>query len=399
MGKATRLRRERADGRRRGRALRVVFFDVDYARSSRAHGRGSAPAPPEGWVIERSGLIHGEWDGEQLRITSDELIGGRHPASALIDALALADLVVGHGILTGDLRTVAMVTDVPDTVLRRTVDLLALAHRLRGGRYPTGCNLSALAVRNEVNVVPLKQRFPSWSPGLGHWPAPYRGAEDPRDDAAIAAALWQSMLTTRRLAWGTSASHMSGQDGSAALEQEHVDELTGRRAQPEAAQWRERVRAGRVLLPTAVNGDAALLAGLSARDLPAPVHIRALAHLLAAAGHVPPDRQWSEEELYTACQYLGTLQNIDARERIDQGRELTKLLRRNLVWALWQIAHPQWTATFNHYSRLAYSTPAREGAAAAMLRIDGGRVRLLVGGHVGLGLRTCEVVVGGRVGS
>lgn len=43
-------------------------------------------------MIERSGLIHGEWDGQHLRITGDELIGGRHPASALIDALTPASL-------------------------------------------------------------------------------------------------------------------------------------------------------------------------------------------------------------------------------------------------------------------------------------------------------------------
>ena len=172
MGKATRLRRERADGQRRGPALRVVFFDVDYEHSSRAHGRGVAPAPPEGWVIGRSGLIYGAWDGQQLRITGDDLIAGRHPASALLDALRGADLVIGHGILTTDLRAVAMVTDVPDSLLRRSIDLLALAHRLRGGKFPTGCNLSALAVRNNLDTSRLKERFPSAAPGLGHWPAP-----------------------------------------------------------------------------------------------------------------------------------------------------------------------------------------------------------------------------------
>jgi hypothetical protein len=56
-----------------------------------------APAPPEGWVIGRAGVVHAEWDGSELRFTGDELIEGTRPASAWIDALRPAQLVVGTG--------------------------------------------------------------------------------------------------------------------------------------------------------------------------------------------------------------------------------------------------------------------------------------------------------------
>lgn len=178
MGKAARLKRERALGQRRGRPLSLVFCDVDFERGSRAHGRGVPAAPPEGWVIGRAGLVHARWDGEQLRIIGDELITGLRPASALVEALRSTDLVVGHGFLTGDLRVAAMVTDVPDSLLSRTVDTLALAHRLRGGKMPTGCNLSALATAN-LDASPTKQRVPVPHRGLPTWQESNRGDPSP----------------------------------------------------------------------------------------------------------------------------------------------------------------------------------------------------------------------------
>lgn len=368
MGRAARARREHFENRRSARTLHVLFCDVDYARSSRAHGR--PPAPPEGWVIERAGLLHAEWDGAKLRITADQILSMRHPASMLVQVLGAADLVVGHGILTQDLRAAAMVTDVPDTVLHRTVDLLALAHRVRGERWPTGCSLSELARRNLPAGLSTPHSFcPVPVPG---WPAgPYRERDDPREDAAIVADLWQTLLTSRQLAWGLSTRGAGGQEGSAALDVQYIQELTGSVPQIEAQQWRERLRAGgRVLLPTALDGHAAVLARLSARDLPDPAQVRELAHRLGEAGAVPPHRQWSDEELYTACQYLGLQQNIEARERIAEGRRLTKVLRENLGWALWLIAHPDWAAAYSHFSRLAHCRDGRDDTVSALLRMQ-----------------------------
>lgn len=374
MGKAARLRQERAGNPSRSKTIRVAFCDVDYERASRAHGRGVPPAPPEGWVVGRSGLVHGEWNGAELRITGSEIIAGSRPASALVDALARAQLVVGHGVLTSDLRAVAMVTDVPDALLRRTVDLLAIAHRLRGGNYPSGCNLSDLAHHNNVRLGPTKQRFAAPWPGLGGGDTPLRsdaGVDDPCHDALIIAQLWRAMISTRHLAWGgVTVYSPSRQPGAADLSVEHVDELTGRRRQIEATEWRQRARGGRILLPTRIDGNAARLSCLSARDLPAPAQVKELADRLRGAGEIPASQTFTDEELYTACQYLGVQQNIDARSRILDNRKLTKPLRLNIAWALWQIAHPAWATQYADTSRRAYSRVARDGVASASLRMQ-----------------------------
>lgn len=80
MGKAARLKRERAQGQRRGRPLSLVFCDVDFERGSRAHGRGVAAAPPEGWVIGRADLVHARWDGEQLQVATSSSPDPGRPA-------------------------------------------------------------------------------------------------------------------------------------------------------------------------------------------------------------------------------------------------------------------------------------------------------------------------------
>ncbi|MFD4790777.1 hypothetical protein ACFWN1_27760, partial [Streptomyces sp. NPDC058459] len=186
--------------------MELTFCDVDFDRGSRAHGRGVAPAPPEGWVIGRAALVHAEWNGAELRVTGQKLIEGPRPASRLINALHGKRLVIGHGILSADFRAAAMVTDVPDSVLKRTVDTLAFAHRIRGKRYPTGCGLAALAKAN-LRDPRAKPAQPSSTPGLRpgggmHGMSPERGDNDPREDALTVARLWQTMVTTRALSWG-----------------------------------------------------------------------------------------------------------------------------------------------------------------------------------------------------
>ncbi|WP_217225972.1 hypothetical protein [Streptomyces anulatus] len=362
MGKAARLRRERP--------LALTFCDVDFERGSRAHGRGVAPAPPEGWVIGRAGLLHAEWDGSQLRFTGDELIDGPRPASRMINALHGKQLVVGHGILTTDLRAAVMVTDVPNSLLRRTVDTLAFAHRIRGKKYPAGCGLSALAEAN-LQDHRTKPAHPSSAPGLRpgggmHGMSPARGDSDPRDDALLVARLWQTMVTTRALAWGAGSAswtHYEGNTrpgtpaGTAALAQANIDELLGRQRQIEAVEWADRVRnEGRVMRPTHLAPLAASLAQLARADLPAPQQIRELADVMREAGHIPEGCTLEAEELLTACQCLGPRQNVDVRTRILNGRKLTKALRLNVAFALWEITHPEWMAEFWRWYHLSKCT-------------------------------------------
>lgn len=158
MGKGSRVRRQRAD------IISLVFCDLDFDRASRPFGRGVSPAPPSGWAMARAGLVYAEWDGRRCRITGDELIEGRHAASRLIAALHehRRRLIVGHGLLRCGLTAVAMVTAVPDAVIRRSVDTLELAHRLRGGPFSTCCSLSAVAWKT-LGIRRRKPQVPDWA--------------------------------------------------------------------------------------------------------------------------------------------------------------------------------------------------------------------------------------------
>lgn len=344
MGKASRLRKERAQN------LHLVFCDMDFDRGSRPFGPGVREAPPEAWSLGRVGLVYAHWNGHRLRIICDEILEGPHVASTAVSTLLKAKgPVIGHGLLSSDLRCVAMVTDVPEVLLRRCVDTLALAHRVRGKSYPTGCGLSKLAEHNLRGLRP-KPSYPQSASGrrlgLGVQTA-YRGAHDPRDDARLVARLWETMMTMRALSWGAgepSWTHYDGDTrpgtpaGAAALGEEHIAELLGQARQPESREWRSRLLAGgRVLLPTEINAVAALLAHYTKADLPEPTMLRQLAVKLEGTGEVP--RGLADEDLFTVCQWLGAKTNLEVRKRLQSGRPFTKKLRVDLAFALWQSTH------------------------------------------------------------
>ncbi|MFD4791317.1 hypothetical protein ACFWN1_30605, partial [Streptomyces sp. NPDC058459] len=148
--------------------------------------------------------------------------------------------------------------------------------------------------------------------------------------------------------------------GAAALADENIAELIGQQQQIEAVEWAQRVRfEGRVMRPTSSDSVAAMLALHSAKDLPAPQQVRELADALQEAGEIPPDHLDSED-LLTAVQCLGPRQNIDVRERILNGKKLTKLLRENLAIYLWEVTHPEWMKVFWETRKLARTTAIGE---------------------------------------
>ena len=316
--------------------LSLTFVDIDYNRGSRAHGRRVPPSPPEGCALGRSGIVRAEWDGVQLRVTGTKLINGPRPASSLIRTLEGSGLIVGHGILTPDLRAARMVTVIPDSLLTRVVDTLVLAWQVRGKRYPTGCGLSAMIAAN-TGSERAKPSYSASAPGVrSGWAdeVPRRGSHDPRDDAILVAELWETLVTRRLLSWGagrawwTPGERTSGEGspgGTAALTGSHIDILTGRRPQVDTGGqvpwwWHY----------ATMRGYAAVsLASLSAADLPTPALIRDIAETVVPSGAVLTD-----EDLWTACQYLGTKQNLDVRERIAAGRGLTRMLREPLERAI-----------------------------------------------------------------
>ncbi|WP_433358777.1 hypothetical protein [Streptosporangium sp. CA-115845] len=287
----------------------------------------------------RAGLVYAEWDGNRCQITGDELIEGRHPASRLVAVLrGNRRLIIGHGLLTSDMHAVAMVTAVPESVIRRSIDTLAFAYRVRAGRFSTGCNLSDLVWEN----LGVRRRKPHIPDLLAGGPEPElrvgRADHDPREDAALLARLWQTMVTTRVLAWG-SGSTAGGRKASVALTAEHLEELTGRRPQPGNEGWRSTLRAEGAYRET--EEGPGRVQRLIAADLPSPTVIRDLAERLQHAGLIPAF-PLSDEELYTAIQWMGYGQNLDVRRRIAAGRPLTKPLRGRVAQALWESTHPEW---------------------------------------------------------
>lgn len=351
MGKAARVRKDR------GRNLRLVFCDFDFDRGSRPYGPGVEAAPPEAWAIGRCGLVHARWNGQRLDMERDELVTGPEVAGAVLSALDnTKGVIIGHGLLSSDLRSLNMVTGVPDSILRRCVDTLALAHRVRGMQFPTGCGLGKLAPLN-LKGGRSKPSYPQSAPGLRKGMpviTPHRGNADPREDAYLVARLWETMMTTRVLSWGAgepSWTHYDGDTrpgtpgGTAALDETALAELTGQQRQPESREWHHRLlTGGRVLLPTKSNYVASRLVRFARAQLNDLSQLRVLAAKVHDTREIP--RVESEEDLLTACQWLGAKTNLDIRERLFSGRALTKKLRIDYAIALWESTHSDFMREF-----------------------------------------------------
>lgn len=316
----------KSPGRRR---VSLLLLDLDFNRGSRPFGRGSH-ASPGCWAPGRAGLVYADWDGRRLTASGSDLIDGPRVATRLVAALGRSRrLIVGHGLISADLRAVAMVAEVSPALASRCVDTLALTWRLSGKRLPSGCGLSDLA-RANLGVAREKPAVPDWA-----GPA-QRGNADPRDDAWLTGRIWQTMLTTRALAWEAGPGLSGSPAGAAALSGQHIAELTGNRPQPEAEAF----------------GIWLGHCPVTARALPGLDPVREIAGRLQQAGLIDPG-PLSAEELLTACQWMGPGQDLDVRERIATGRRLTLELRRRLGQALWESQHADLVNEFMECRRLA----------------------------------------------
>lgn len=350
-----------------------TFCDFDFNRASRAHGSAAGRViPPEGWAIGRVGLIHARWDGHGLRVEADDLLEGGSVASDLVRMLDDGRLVIGHGILTADFRALAMVTAVPDSLLERTVDTLALVHRLRDGTFPAGCGLGDLA-RSNLGLHRSKPTMHQPAPWVKRGqpsPASTRGSHDPRDDAFLVAQLWLHLVESRGVSWAAAepgwasnwgnASWSGSPAGEATLASEDLDALIGRRRQIESVEWKERVRtAGQVLLPTTRDQVAAALAARGARDLPAPGALAGsatgailweeIALSLQGAGELPGDERLSDEKRSAGFNGIKYESKRSCRTKPGKGRQPQCLSR----------------------GRCGGTAPSRVGAGSALSRRTG----------------------------
>jgi hypothetical protein len=323
VGKGARLRQAREQ------RLPLVFVDLDFDRASQPFGRG-ARNPPMGWAVGRAGLVFAEWDGTRCRIVGDALIESPHPASRLVAALAARrGLIIRHGLLQSDLQAVAMVTGIPGAVMDRTLDTLQFATRLRtanleGSRgLSTGCSLTDLMWQN----LQVRRAKPAIPPNLAGDPELRvgRGDHDPREDAALVARLWEHRVIAQSMRWGSGM--WGAKTGTAELTDDQVAELLGKRTDPGTRGTRQAFTAG---------GPRANLR--IAASLGPPTALRQLAERLQDADLLDPGRL-SDEELFTACQWMGWNQNMDVRDRLADGRKLTKVQRVRLAQALWESTH------------------------------------------------------------
>lgn len=348
----------------------VAFVDVDYSRASRYHGpRFVRTNGPETWRVERIGIVWGNTARGTLTLTDREIIAGRRPVFDAIERLADADLIVGHGFLSGDLRSFAMVSEIPRWLVERCVDILVVLHKMRGRRYPTGLNLSDLS---RLNLAQNRPKPHHWSPAVTgmRWenlalPAG-RGPHDPQEDAEYIALLWTTLLETRRVRWGAGQPGYSCKEGdvtwpgspeaTALLARSCIDELTGRKPMS-IVQWTKRVQsAGQVLENAPASYDASQLAKIGHASIFCDVStLEICAHILLS--HYPILNVPESEELLTAFQLLGSQANMTARQALVKGRFFRSAHRVGAyLWALWRVMNPTKHKEWEHARRWRNAT-------------------------------------------
>ena len=305
----------------------IALLDVSYARSA----RGNSSLEPA--AVEQVGIVWVKSKASGLSVESSEVIAGPQPVTTTIQQLAVAELIVGHG-LHKDYRAFAMVSAIPPWLLSRTVDTLAVLHDVRGGRMPAGLNLGALTALNLRDLRNKTQRGTH---------------EEPRDDAWLAGRLWWTMRTTGVVRWaptlGHAADHEHGpewsstQGATVALDPGALERLAG---QPPANfdEWDRQVTTlGRTLARAphdpkmaalAVAGRASVAAESTALQL---VVDRLLANGLLAA---PP----AKEMMLAALQWFGPVSNTRIRQRLARGtRPLSPNEAGSYAWSLFRMSH------------------------------------------------------------
>ncbi|MFE7707231.1 hypothetical protein ACFU6I_15790 [Streptomyces sp. NPDC057486] len=314
----------------------VAFIDADFAKGGRVtrhqHTKG-----PESWLVERIGIVWARADDRSLTWIRDELIDGPYAAPQTLTALEQADLVVGHGLLQGDLRAVAMITPLPDALVDRCVDTLVELHEARGGQWTTGVGLS------ELSWHTLRVRRAE------HGNGPFgmtrgRGDHDPRDDARLHARLWQHLRT--RATFTAPARRFTPTPVTTPLDETARTRIAGRETLG-AAEWHRR-RLGPGTIHAQGGGDwaAAGLAQAAAANLTDDhTPLRACAtELLGAHDPLP-----GPAVLLGAFQLLGPGASLKARKALS-GNHFARSAERLTAYtdALWKVLHPdarrQWAA-------------------------------------------------------
>ncbi|MER5615894.1 hypothetical protein [Streptomyces sp. NPDC002215] len=275
---------------------RVAFVATVHFRG---YPRRTPRSYPESWVFLSTGIAWARVGRTSMTVLDEELIQGPRAATETIRALERADLIVGHGLLNTDLRSVAMMTPVPDELADRCVDPYLILENARRDRRRTGLDTLAYLAHATLGPTPHDHAY-------GTLP-------DPRPVARLTLRLWRHLVTHRSF---TPSPALGKSPCPQAVDDETYERLTGRVLMGATA-WNEHRQSGLVLpgrRPVAAAAALAAAADTTWKHDLTPLH-RAVEPLLDD----DPRRSLPVPLLMSALQRLRPPDNLAARRALGRG--------------------------------------------------------------------------------
>ncbi|MBP3947803.1 hypothetical protein [Corynebacterium sp. Marseille-P3884] len=301
-----------------------------------------------------------------------ELLEGHKFASRAIQKLEEADLLVGHGLLINDLRSLFMVTEIPTSIIHKTADTL-LAFRdersaQRRSSFPTGLSLTALTKLNLGKTrTKLEVPLSRYSLSDEGYSGPRQNI-DPTEDALLAFELWKMGITGKEIKYG------AGEGGH------NLNRTVGWRGSSPgqfkcSAQTRHHLLANHPL-NTGWHSHFAEYGGWALPDETARLlfvsqqefhqademffePLKRIAIALEDANLLAKGKNCEREDLLTGLQFTSPGRNLDIRKRLIAEKNLTKDLREAYAWGLFQAFHPRLVEAWRLENWVRLSDPLR----------------------------------------
>lgn len=275
---------------------RVAFVSTTHFRG---HQRNNPRSYPESWVYLNTGIVWARVGRTSMTVLDEELIQGPRAATETVRALDSADLVVGHGLLNTDLRSLAMLASVPNSLTDRCVDTYLILERARRDRRRTGLDNLAYFARATLGSTPFDQ-------ASGSLP-------DPRLAARLTLRLWRHLATHRSF---TPSPSLGKHPCPQAVDDETYERLTGRVLMGTGA-WSELRTTGLLLPGRRPIATAAALA--AAADATWDHDLTALYRTVEPLLDGDPRRVLPIPLLMSALQRLSSAENLAARRALGRG--------------------------------------------------------------------------------
>lgn len=284
------------DGRRRRPGRRVAFVSTTHFRGHQGH---TARSHPESWVFLSTGIVWARVGRTSMTVLEQELIQGPRAATDTLRALDNADLVIGHGLLNTDLRSLAMLAPVPDSLTDRCVDPYLILESARLDRRRTGLDNLAYFARSTLGATPFDQ--------------PQGTLPDPRTYARLTLRLWRHLANHRSF---TPSPSLGKSPCAQGVDDETYERLTGSILMG-ARDWNQLRMKGLVLpgrRPVPAAGALAAAADATWNHELTPLY-QAVEPLLDG----DPRRKLPVPMLMSGLQRLGPAENLAARRALGRG--------------------------------------------------------------------------------